>query len=214
VARPTFFSLLLVTVSFVPLFTLTGQAGRLFRPLVLTHTFATFAAALLSVTLVPPLMMLVMRGRFRREDQNPVSRVLSAAYRPLIRAAVRGRWYVLAAAAALMVGTVAIALRLGSEFMPPLDEGSLLVMPTTFPGISIEEARRARRALTSLPFALTSPGSACCRPRTRSGAAGSSVSAHSTRRLSSRDRLPDERDYVSDGSSPSVAESCARHSST
>jgi Cu(I)/Ag(I) efflux system membrane protein CusA/SilA len=146
VARPTFFSLLLVTVSFVPLFTLTGQAGRLFRPLVLTHTFATFAAALLSVTLVPPLMMLVMRGRFRREDQNPVSRVLSAAYRPLIRAAVRGRWYVLAAAAALMLGTVPVALKLGSEFMPPLDEGSLLVMPTTFPGISIEEARRALRA--------------------------------------------------------------------
>ena len=143
VARPTFFSLLLVTVSFVPLFTLTGQAGRLFRPLVLTHTFATFAAALLSITLVPPLMILVMRGRFRSEEQNPVSRVLTALYRPLVRAAVRGRWYVLAAAAGLMLATVPAAMQLGSEFMPPLDEGSLLVMPTTFPGISIEEARRA-----------------------------------------------------------------------
>jgi Cu(I)/Ag(I) efflux system membrane protein CusA/SilA len=146
VARPTFFSLLLVTVTFVPLFTLTGQAGKLFRPLVLTHTFATCAAAFLSVTLVPPLMLLVMRGRFRGEDQNPVARVLTNLYRPLVRGAVRARWYVLSAAALLMAVTVPIALGLGSEFMPPLDEGSLLVMPTTFPGISIEEARRALTA--------------------------------------------------------------------
>ncbi len=146
VGRPTFFSLLIVTVSFIPLLSLTGQAGRLFRPLVLTHTFATFAAALLSVTLVPPLMLLVMRGKFRREEQNPVSRLLARVYRPLLRYAVRGRWLVLAAAAALLVATVPIGMRLGSEFMPPLDEGSLLVMPTTFPGISIEEARRALTA--------------------------------------------------------------------
>ena len=146
VGRPTFFSLLLVTVSFVPLLSLTGQAGRLFRPLVLTHTFATFAAALLSVTLVPPLMLLVMRGRFRRDDENPVSRVLTRMYRPVVRLAVRARWFVLLAAAALLAATVPVALRLGSEFMPPLDEGSLLVMPTTFPGISIEEARRALTA--------------------------------------------------------------------
>ncbi len=146
VGRPTFFSLLLVTVSFVPLLSLTGQAGRLFRPLVLTHTFATFAAALLSLTLVPPLMMLVMRGRFRREEENPVSRVLTRIYRPVVRLAVRARWLVLAVAVALLVATVPIALRLGSEFMPPLNEGSLLVMPTTFPGISIEEARRALTA--------------------------------------------------------------------
>jgi Cu(I)/Ag(I) efflux system membrane protein CusA/SilA len=146
VGRPTFFSLLLVTVSFLPLFTLTGQAGRLFRPLVLTHTFATFAAALLAVTLVPPLMMLVMRGKFRREDANPVSRILTRLYRPVVGLAVRARWFVLAAAALLLVATVPVAMRLGSEFMPPLNEGSLLVMPTTFPGISIEEARRALTA--------------------------------------------------------------------
>jgi copper/silver efflux system protein len=146
VGRPTFFSLLLVTVSFIPLFTLAGQAGRLFRPLVLTHTFATFAAAVLAVTLVPPLMMLVMRGKFRREDKNPVSRVMSKIYRPLVALAVRARWIVLAAAAVLLIATVPIALRLGSEFMPPLNEGSLLVMPTTFPGIAIEEARQALTA--------------------------------------------------------------------
>jgi Cu(I)/Ag(I) efflux system membrane protein CusA/SilA len=143
VGRPTFFSLLLVTVSFLPLFTLTGQAGRLFHPLVLTHTFATFAAAVLSVTLVPPLMVLILRGKFRREEENPINRILTGMYRPLVRAAVRGRWLVLAGAAALLVATIPVALSLGSEFMPPLDEGSLLVMPTTFPGISIEEARRA-----------------------------------------------------------------------
>ncbi len=146
VGRPTFFSLLLVTVSFIPLLSLTGQAGRLFRPLVLTHTFATFAAAVLAVTLVPPLMLLVMRGRFRREEENPISRILTRIYRPLVRYAVRARWLVLAAAGVLLVATVPIAMRLGSEFMPPLDEGSLLVMPTTFPGIAIEEARQALTA--------------------------------------------------------------------
>jgi len=146
VGRPTFFSLLLVTVSFVPLLSLTGQAGRLFRPLVLTHTFATFAAALLSVTLVPPLMLLVMRGKFRKEEKNPVSRILTRIYRPLVRYAVKARWLVLGAAAVLLVATVPVAMRLGSEFMPPLNEGSLLVMPTTFPGISIEEARQALTA--------------------------------------------------------------------
>jgi Cu(I)/Ag(I) efflux system membrane protein CusA/SilA len=155
VGRPTFFSLLLVTVSFIPLLSLTGQAGRLFRPLVLTHTFATFAAAMLSVTLVPPLMMLVMRGKFRREDQNPVSRILTGLYRPVVRFAVRARWFVLAAAGLLLAATVPLAMRLGSEFMPPLNEGSLLVMPTTFPGISIEEARRAltsqHRIIKSFP---------------------------------------------------------------
>jgi len=146
VGRPTFFSLILVTVSFVPLLSLTGQAGRLFRPLVLTHTFATFAAALLSVTLVPPLMLLAMRGKFRREEDNPVSRILKGTYRPIVRLAVRGRWWVLVGALGLLLATVPLALGLGSEFMPPLDEGSLLVMPTTFPGISIEEARRALTA--------------------------------------------------------------------
>jgi Cu(I)/Ag(I) efflux system membrane protein CusA/SilA len=143
VGRPIFFSLLLITVSFLPIFTLTGQAGRLFMPLAYTKTFAMFAAAILSITLAPPLMVLLLKGRFRTEETNPVSRVLSAIYRPVAVLIVRYRVLVVAAAAALMIATVPVFQRLGSEFMPPLDEGSLLVMPTTFAGISIEEARRA-----------------------------------------------------------------------
>ncbi|MCC7543084.1 MAG: efflux RND transporter permease subunit, partial [Deltaproteobacteria bacterium] len=146
VGTPIFFSLLLITVSFAPIFTLAGQAGRLFRPLAFTKTFAMLAASLLSITLAPPLMALLLRGKFRREEDNPVSRWLSRAYRPVARAVVRGRWIVVALAVAIFAGTVPIASSIGSEFMPPLDEGSLLVMPTTFPGISIEEARRALQA--------------------------------------------------------------------
>ncbi len=143
VGRPIFFSLLLITISFLPIFTLAGQAGRLFMPLAYTKTFAMFAAAILSITLAPPLMVLLLRGRFRTEATNPVSRLLSAVYRPVATLVVRARVVVVLAAIALMVATVPVFQRLGSEFMPPLDEGSLLVMPTTFPGIAIEEARRA-----------------------------------------------------------------------
>ncbi|MBZ0117554.1 MAG: efflux RND transporter permease subunit, partial [Sandaracinaceae bacterium] len=145
VGTPIFFSLLLITVSFVPIFTLAGPAGRLFQPLAYTKTFAMLLASILSITLAPPLMVLLLRGRFRTEEQNPVSRLLARVYAPIARACVRGRWVVVALAVALLAGTVPIAMRLGSEFMPPLDEGSLLVMPVTFPGISIEEARRVLR---------------------------------------------------------------------
>ena len=143
VGRPIFFSLLLITVSFLPIFTLAGQAGRLFTPLAYTKTFAMFAAAILSITLAPPLMVWLLRGRFRTEATNPVSRVLVACYRPVARVVVRSRVVVVALATVLMIATVPVFQRLGSEFMPPLDEGTLLVMPTTFPGIAIEEARRA-----------------------------------------------------------------------
>lgn len=146
VGRPIFFSLLLITVSFLPIFTLAGQAGRLFAPLAYTKTFAMFAAAVLSITLAPPLMVWLLRGRFRSEAENPVNRFLSRLYRPVARGIVRWRIAVMVVAAAAMIGTVPVMLKLGSEFMPPLDEGSLLVMPTTFPGISIEEARRALNA--------------------------------------------------------------------
>jgi copper/silver efflux system protein len=146
VGRPIFFSLLLITVSFLPIFTLAGQAGRLFMPLAYTKTFAMFAAAMLSITLAPPLMVLLLKGRFRTEATNPVSRILSAVYRPIAVLVVRFRIVVVAAAALLMIATVPTFQRLGSEFMPPLDEGSLLVMPTTFAGIAIEEARRALTA--------------------------------------------------------------------
>jgi Cu(I)/Ag(I) efflux system membrane protein CusA/SilA len=146
VGRPIFFSLLLITVSFLPIFTLAGQAGRLFTPLAYTKTAAMFAAAILSITLAPPLMVLLLKGRFRTEATNPVSRLLHALYLPMVTMVVRYRVLVVTAAAALMLATVPVFGRLGSEFMPPLDEGSLLVMPTTFPGIAIEEARRAMQA--------------------------------------------------------------------
>jgi Cu(I)/Ag(I) efflux system membrane protein CusA/SilA len=146
VGRPIFFSLLLITVSFLPIFTLAGQAGRLFDPLAYTKTFAMFAAAILSITLAPPLMVILLKGRFRTEATNPVSRVLSTLYRPIAVLVVRFRVVVVAAAVLLMMATVPVFQRLGSEFMPPLDEGTLLVMPTTFPGIAIEEARRALTA--------------------------------------------------------------------
>ena len=143
VGTPIFFSLLLITVSFLPIFTLAGQAGRLFSPLAWTKTFAMFAAAILSITLAPPLMVLLLRGRFRKEEENPTSRLLRRIYRPAVRLVVRRRVAVVLLAGGLIAGTIPIFLRLGSEFMPPLDEGALLVMPTTFPGISIEEARQA-----------------------------------------------------------------------
>jgi Cu(I)/Ag(I) efflux system membrane protein CusA/SilA len=146
VGRPIFYSLLLITVSFLPIFTLTGQAGKLFAPLAYTKTLAMFAAAVLSITLAPPLMIWLLHGRIRTEAQNPVNRVLGAFYRPIAAFIVRRRVIVTGVAALAMVATIPVFMRLGSEFMPPLDEGSLLVMPTTFPGISIEEARRAMNA--------------------------------------------------------------------
>jgi copper/silver efflux system protein len=145
VGRPIFFSTVLLTVSFLPVFTLGGQAGRLFDPLAYTKTFAMFAAALLTITLAPVLMAWLLRGRIRTEEQNPIARGLRRGYRPLAALFVRRRGIVVAIAALTLVATVPLYLRLGSEFMPPLDEGSLLVMPTTFPGISIEEARRVLR---------------------------------------------------------------------
>jgi copper/silver efflux system protein len=142
VGRPLFFSTMLITVSFLPVFALGGQAGRLFDPLAFTKTFATLGAAVLTITLAPVLMIMLLRGRIRSEEQNPVARGLRRGYQPMAALAIRRRGWVIALAVLMLVGTVPIYLRLGTEFMPPLDEGSLLVMPTTFPGISIEEARR------------------------------------------------------------------------
>jgi Cu(I)/Ag(I) efflux system membrane protein CusA/SilA len=164
VGRPIFFSLLLITVSFLPIFTLSGQAGRLFEPLAYTKTLAMFAAALLSVTLAPVLMIWLLCGRIRVADANPVNRFLGRTYRPVAALAVRRRWLVTAATAAALALTVPVYRQLGSEFMPPLDEGSLLVMPTTFPGISIEEARRAlnlqHRVIMSFPEVASVHGKA------------------------------------------------------
>ena len=142
VGRPLFFSLLVITVSFLPVFSLTGQEGRLFKPLAFTKTFSMFFAAVLGITLVPVLMTLLIRGRITPEARNPVNRLLVRAYHPLAGWVLRHRRLTLAGAALLMAATVFPFLRLGSEFMPPLNEGTLLYMPTAQPGLSIGEATR------------------------------------------------------------------------
>ena len=136
-----FFSLLIIALSFVPIFSLTGEEGRLFSPLAFTKTYAMAVAAGLSITLVPVLMGYFVRGRIVPEHKNPVNRGLIAAYRPCLRWALEKPWIVIAAAAAVMLLTALPASRLGSEFMPSLDEGDLLYMPTTLPGVGIGEAR-------------------------------------------------------------------------
>jgi len=135
-----FLSLLVITVSFLPIFTLESQEGRLFGPLAFTKTFAMAAAALLSVTLVPALMILFVRGRIVPEHRNPVNRLLVGAYRPLIAAVLRARILTLLLALGVLAATLWPARQLGSEFMPELNEGTLLYMPTTLPGLSVTKA--------------------------------------------------------------------------
>jgi Cu(I)/Ag(I) efflux system membrane protein CusA/SilA len=142
VGPPIFFSLLIITVAFLPIFGLNGQAGRLFKPLAFTKTFAMAFAALVSVTLAPALMSVFVRGRIRHEAEHPVSRALIAVYRPFAWVALKNPRTTVAIGLAAVLATVPVALRLGHEFMPPLNEGDLLYMPTTFPNISIEEAKR------------------------------------------------------------------------
>jgi len=145
VGPPLFFSLLIITVSFLPVFSLEQQEGRLFKPLAFTKTFAMAGAALLSVTLVPVLMGYLVRGRIRPQEANPVNRWLMRVYRPVIGWVLRYPWRVLAGAGVVLAATVLPWSRLGSEFMPPLDEGSLLFMPTTVPGVSIAQAQAIMR---------------------------------------------------------------------
>jgi Cu(I)/Ag(I) efflux system membrane protein CusA/SilA len=142
VGPSVFFALLVITVSFLPIFTLQATEGRLFKPLAFTKTYAMGFAALLSVTLTPALAALAIRGHIRSEDENPVSRVLIRAYAPVVRWVVRHRVPVVAAAIVLVAVSVPVFLRLGTEFMPPLNEGTILYMPTAPPGISITEAQR------------------------------------------------------------------------
>ena len=145
VGPPLFFSLLIITVSFLPVFSLEQQEGRLFKPLAFTKTFAMAGAALLSITLVPVLMGYLVRGRIRPQEANPVNRWLMRLYRPVIAWVLRHPWRVVAGAALVFGVTLLPWSRLGSEFMPPLDEGSLLFMPTTVPGVSIGQARQIMR---------------------------------------------------------------------
>ncbi|CAN5146461.1 CusA/CzcA family heavy metal efflux RND transporter [soil metagenome] len=141
-----FFALLIITVSFLPVFALEGTEGRLFKPLAFTKTYSMFFAALLSVTLIPALAVLAIRGRIRG-DRSRLNRGLVAGYRPIVRLAVRFRWIVVALA---LIAVVSVALpyrSLGNEFMPPLNEGSILYMPTALPGMSITEATRVLQTM-------------------------------------------------------------------
>ncbi|WP_156317607.1 efflux RND transporter permease subunit, partial [Cypionkella psychrotolerans] len=135
-----FFSLLIITVSFLPIFTLENQEGKLFGPLAFTKTFSMAAAAILSVTLVPALMVIFVRGHIVPEHKNPVNRLLIALYRPIIRGVLKARGLTILLAMAALVITIWPARQLGSEFMPALDEGTLMYMPTTLPGISVTKA--------------------------------------------------------------------------
>ncbi len=135
-----FFSLLVITVSFLPIFTLEQQEGRLFGPLAFTKTFAMAAAALLSVTLVPALMVVFVRGKIIPERKNPINRLLIALYRPVIRHVLKAKIATIGLAIVVLGATIWPALKLGSEFMPPLNEGTLMYMPTTLPGISVTKA--------------------------------------------------------------------------
>ncbi|MBU3904053.1 MAG: efflux RND transporter permease subunit [Gammaproteobacteria bacterium] len=135
-----FFSLLIITVSFLPVFTLEAQEGRLFAPLAFTKTFAMAGAALLSVTLVPVLMLLFIKGRIRPESANPLNRWMIAAYRPLIRWVLAKKKATLAIAVGALLVSLYPALKLGSEFMPTLNEGTLFYMPTALPGLSVTKA--------------------------------------------------------------------------
>jgi Cu(I)/Ag(I) efflux system membrane protein CusA/SilA len=135
-----FFSLLIITVSFLPVFTLEAQEGRLFAPLAWTKTFSMAAAALLSITLVPVLMLIFIRGQIRPEAKNPVNRLLIRLYRPIIARVLQWKKTTLAAAVIVLAISAIPASRLGSEFMPTLNEGTLFYMPTTLPGLSVTKA--------------------------------------------------------------------------
>ncbi len=142
VGRPLFFSLLVITVSFVPVFSLEAQEGRLFRPLAFTKTFAMFFASILGVVLVPVLMTWLIRGKITAEARNPINRFLIWAYQPFVNFVLRFRWLTLLLALLLLGLTYIPFSQLGKEFMPPLNEGTLLYMPTAVPGISITEATK------------------------------------------------------------------------
>jgi Cu(I)/Ag(I) efflux system membrane protein CusA/SilA len=159
-----FFSLLVITVSFLPIFALEAQEGRLFKPLAYTKTFAMAAAALLSVTLVPALMVLFVRGRIVPEHRNPVNRFLIWLYQPVIRLALRFKASTIVIALAILAGSLWPAMKLGTEFMPNLNEGTLFYMPTTLPGLSVTKAaelvQTQNKIIKSFPEVLSVWGKA------------------------------------------------------
>ncbi len=159
-----FFTLLVITVSFLPVFTLQAQEGRLFKPLAFTKTYALAASSLLAITVIPVLMYWFVRGRIHSEARHPVSRVLRAVYTPFLNLALRARYLIVVLAAVAIASTWIPIHRMGSEFMPPLWEGDLLYMPTTFPGISITKAKellqQTDRIIKSFPEVKTVFGKA------------------------------------------------------
>lgn len=140
VGKPLFFSLLVITVSFLSVFSLEAQEGRLFKPLAWTKTAAMFFASLVSITLAPLLMVWLLRGKIRPEESNPINRWLIRLYRPVVSGAIRMRWLIMLLAVLAVAGSIPLYQQLGSEFMPPLNEGTILYMPTALPGISITQA--------------------------------------------------------------------------
>lgn len=136
-----FYSLLVITVSFLPVFTLEQQEGRMFKPLAFTKTYAMAGAAILAVTIVPVLIGYLVRGKLRKEEDNPITKILIKIYHPIVDFVMNNRWWVMGAALVIILVTIIPYSKLGSEFMPPLYEGDLLYMPTTLPGISITKAK-------------------------------------------------------------------------
>ena len=155
VARPVFFSMAIIVLAFVPVFALSGQEGKLFHPLAFTKTFAVLAATIISVTLVPVLCTLLLGGKLHSEDANPVMRGLRSVYQPVLQTALTHRFATVLVAAVLFAGAVLVARGIGSEFMPPLNEGDLMFMPIADPSISLEEntkiAARQNAILMNFP---------------------------------------------------------------
>jgi copper/silver efflux system protein len=140
VGRPVFFSMAIIVLAFVPVFSLTGQEGKLFHPLAFTKTFAMVGATLIAVTLVPVLCTYLLGGKFHSEQSNPVMRALRFIYRPVLRLALHHRLFTVSLALVLFAGALFLATGIGGEFMPPLNEGDLMYMPVTDPAISVDEA--------------------------------------------------------------------------
>jgi Cu(I)/Ag(I) efflux system membrane protein CusA/SilA len=145
VGRPIFFSMAIILLAFIPVFALTGQEGKLFRPLAFTKTFSVAGATIIAVTLVPVLCTLLLGGKFHREEANPVMRVLHWLYRPVLRSALRHRAVTICIAGLFFAVAVALTTRIGSEFMPPLNEGDLMFMPIADPSISLQENTAAAK---------------------------------------------------------------------
>jgi Cu(I)/Ag(I) efflux system membrane protein CusA/SilA len=155
VGRPVFFSMAIILLAFIPVFALSGQEGKLFHPLAFTKTFAVLAATVIAVTLVPVLCSLLLGGKVHSEDANPVMRVLRRLYQPVLEAALAHRVFTVGAALVLFAGALTVARGIGSEFMPPLNEGDLMFMPIADPSISLDEntkvAARQNAVLMSFP---------------------------------------------------------------